>query len=140
MIKEILLGKLSCFPEPRTNKSKTKAELGLSNYATKSHLKNATGVDTSQFAKNADLAGLKSEADKLDVDELKNVPNGLNSLKSKVDKLDVDKLKRVLVDLKKLNDEVDNDNVKTTVYDELVKKVNSINTSRPVKKAGYDNT
>ena len=137
MIKEILLGKLSYFPEPRTNKIKTKAELGLSNYATKSHLKNATGVDTSQFAKNADLAGLKSEADKLDVDELKNVPNGLNSLKSKVD---VDKLKRVPVDLKNLNDEVDNDNVKATVYDELVKKLNSINTSRPVKKAGYDNT
>ena len=35
--------------------------------------KNATGVDTSSFAKNADLAILKSDADKLDIDKLRNV-------------------------------------------------------------------
>ena len=37
-----------------------KVELNLSNYATKADLKNATGVDTSQFAKKVDLANLKS--------------------------------------------------------------------------------
>ena len=31
----------------------------MSNYATKKDLKNATGVDTSDFAKNIDLANLK---------------------------------------------------------------------------------
>ena len=39
-----------------------------------------------------DLANLKSNADKLDIDKLKNVPTNLSNLKSKVDKLYVDKL------------------------------------------------
>ena len=68
-----------------------KIELNVSNYATKSDLKNATGVDTSKFAKKVDLASLKSSIDKLDIDKLKNVPTSLSNLKSKLDKLDVDK-------------------------------------------------
>ena len=36
-----------------------KYELDLSNYATKADLKDATGVDTSEFAKKVDLANLK---------------------------------------------------------------------------------
>ena len=51
-----------------------KVELDLSNYATKADLKNATGVDTSDFAKKTDLAYLKSNVGKLDIDSLKNVP------------------------------------------------------------------
>ena len=69
-----------------------KVELDLSNYVTKADLKNATGVDTSKFAKKVDLATLKFNVDKLDIDKLKNVSTNLNNLKSKVDKLDVDKL------------------------------------------------
>ena len=61
---------------------------------------------------------------------MKNVQSGLNSLKSKVDDLDVRKLKTVPVDLKKLSDIIDNDVVKKTVYDQLLKKVNAIDTSR----------
>ena len=68
-----------------------KIELNVSKYATKSDLKNATGVDTSKFAKKVDLASLKSFIDKLDIDKLKNVPTSLSNLKSKLDKLDVDK-------------------------------------------------
>ena len=68
-----------------------KIELNVSNYATKSDLKNATGVDTSKLAKKVDLASLKSFIDKLDIDKLKNVPTSLSNLKSKLDKLDVDK-------------------------------------------------
>ena len=45
-----------------------KVELDLSNYATKTDLQNATGVDASDFAKNVDLATLKSNLDKLDFD------------------------------------------------------------------------
>ena len=41
--------------------------------------------------KTADLTSLKSDADKLGVDKLKNVASSLSNLKSKVDKLDVDK-------------------------------------------------
>ena len=65
---------MSYFPEPYTgSKNKIKVELDLSYYATKSNLKNATGVDTSDFAKKADLASLKSDIDALDIDKLKNV-------------------------------------------------------------------
>ena len=46
-------------------------KLDLSNYAIKSDLKNATGIDTSSFAKKFDLASLKSSVDKLDIDKLK---------------------------------------------------------------------
>ena len=40
-----------------------KAELDLSNYATKTDFKNATGFDTSSFTKKTDLANLKSDVD-----------------------------------------------------------------------------
>ena len=55
------------------------------------------------------LANLKSNIDKLDIDELKNVPS---HLKSKIDKLDVDKLLPVTIDLSKLSDVVGNDVLK----------------------------
>ena len=60
-------------------------ELDLSNYATKADLKSDTGADTSNFAKNVDLASLKSNVDRLDTDKLKNVPSNINNLKSKID-------------------------------------------------------
>ena len=80
----------------------------LSNCATKTDLKNVTHVDTSSFALVSNLASLKAEVDKLDID--KSVP--------------------VPVDLSKPSDVVKNDVVKKTVYDKLVAKVNSIDTSR----------
>ena len=43
-------------------------------------------MDTSKFAKKVNLASLRYDVDKLDIEKLKNVPTGLNSLKSKVDK------------------------------------------------------
>ena len=59
-----------------------KAELDLSNYATKANLKNATVVDTSKFAKKVDLAILKSEIDKLD--KLETTPVDLIKLRDLV--------------------------------------------------------
>ena len=53
-------------------------------YATKADFKTATGVDTSKFAKKVDLANLKSNKEKLDIDKLKNVPTNLSNLKNKV--------------------------------------------------------
>ena len=64
------------------------------------------------FVKNTDLAYLKSDVNKLDIDKLKNVPNNLSNFRSKVDKLDVENLVPVPVDLCKLNDVVKNDVVK----------------------------
>ena len=96
--------------EPKYLGGKVKVELDLSNYLTKD-LKNATGADTSKV----DLANLKSDVGKCDIDKLKNLPTSLNNLKSKVDKLDVDELVPVLVDLSKLSNVVKNDIVKKDV-------------------------
>ena len=97
---------------PKSSEGREKVELDLSNYATKADLKNVTGVDTPKFVKKVDLANLKSDVDKLDIDKLKNAPTNLSNLKSKVDKLDVDKLVPVPVDLSKLSDVVKNDVVR----------------------------
>ena len=66
-----------------------KVELDLSNIATKADLKNAIGVDTLEIAKKTDLANLKSDVDRLDMDKLKNVPSNISNLKSKVGKFNV---------------------------------------------------
>ena len=84
----------------------------MSNYATKYDLKNATCVNTSDFAKKIHLATLKSNFVKLDSDKLEKVTIYLSSLKSVVDKLDIDKLETSPVDLSKLNDVVKNNIVK----------------------------
>ena len=39
------------FPKTKCSGANVKVELDLSNYATKADLRNATGVDTSHFAK-----------------------------------------------------------------------------------------
>ena len=91
-------------------------KVDLSNYATKTDLKSMTHVDTSSFALKPNLANLKTEVDKLDIDKLAPVP----------------------VDLSKLNDVIKNDVVKKTVYDKLVAKVNGIDTSDFVLKTKYN--
>ena len=73
-------------------------KVDLSNYATKSNLKNATGTDTYKLAASFDIVSLKTEVDKLDFDKLKSVPTNLSNLKSKVDKLDIVKLETTLLD------------------------------------------
>ena len=59
------------FLEPQFSEGKMKLELDLSNYTTKTDLKNETGNDTSKFVKKIDLESLKSHADKLDNDKQK---------------------------------------------------------------------
>ena len=56
----------------------------LSNYATKSDLKNVTHVDTSSFASKTNLAILKNEFDELDIDKLVPVPTDLSKLNNVV--------------------------------------------------------
>ena len=80
------------FPEPTILGERVKVELDLSNHSKKADSKNATGVDTSKFAKKVDSANLKSNVDKLDIHKLKNVPSHLGNLKSKVDKLMLKKM------------------------------------------------
>ena len=83
----------------------------LSNYATKTDLKNVSHVDVSSFALKSNLVSLKTEVDKLDIDKLVSIP----------------------VDLSKLLDVVKNV-VKNTEYNKLVTKVDNIDTTNFVKK------
>ena len=117
------------FPKPKLLGANVKMELDLSNFVAKADLKNVAGVNRSYFARITDLTNLKSDVDKLDIDELKNVPRGLNSLKSTFYKLDIGKLENTPLDLSNLSYVVKNDVVKNTQYDEFVKKVNNISTT-----------
>ena len=55
-------------------------KVDLSNYATKTDIKNILHVDTSSFALKSNLASLKTEVDKLDIDKLLPVPVDLSKL------------------------------------------------------------
>ena len=55
-------------------------KVDLSNYATKADVKNISHVDTSSFALKTNLANLKTEVDKLDIDKLMTVPVDLSKL------------------------------------------------------------
>ena len=55
-------------------------KVDLSNYATKADIKNISHVDTSSFALKTNLANLKTEVDKLDIDKLVPVPVDLSKL------------------------------------------------------------
>ena len=72
----------------------------MSNYTTKTDLENAAGIDTSNSALKSNLASLKAEVDKIDVDKLNTAP----------------------VDLSKVSNVVNNDVVKKTAYDKLFAK------------------
>ena len=61
------------FSEPKSLGGRVKVELDLSDYATQTYLKNATGVDTSKFAKKVDLANLKSNVENSNIDRIKNI-------------------------------------------------------------------
>ena len=67
LIKRYCYIKTSYFPLNTHSKNKAEVELDLSIYAAKSDLKDATGVDTSEFAKKDDLANSKSKVDNLDI-------------------------------------------------------------------------
>ena len=96
----------------RSFEGNTNVKFDVSNYVTKTVV---THVDTSSFAVKTNLASLKTEVDKLDIDKLVQVP----------------------VDLSKLSDVVKNDVVKKAVYNKLVAKVNNIDTSGFVLKTKY---
>ena len=73
------------FPKPYDHfRGSIRVELYLSNYATKTDLKGARGVDTSNLAANSDLSKLIAEGHKTDVDKLKTVPVNLNKLSNVV--------------------------------------------------------
>ena len=91
-------------------------KVDLSNYATKTDLKNTSHIDVSSYALKSNLTNLKTEVDKLDIDKLTPVPT----------------------DLAKLSNVVKNDVVKKTDYDKLVNKVNGIDNTNFVSRTKYE--
>ena len=72
------------YPPYKCSNNNIKVELDLTNYATKTDLKNITHTDISSFASKTNLAALKTEVDKIDVDKLKTVPDDLAKLSNVV--------------------------------------------------------
>ena len=106
------------FPKPFNSHfgDSLKVKIDLSNYATKTDIKNISHVDTSSFALKTNLASLKTEVDELDIDKLKPLPD------------DVSTLSNVVI----------NEVVKKAIYNKLVIKVDNINTSNFVLKTKYN--
>ena len=90
--------KMSYYPPYKSSSNNVKVELDITNYATKTDLKNITHVDVSSFASKTNLAALKTEVDKIDTDKLKTPPT----------------------DLAKLTNPIENDVVKKTDYNTKV--------------------
>ena len=93
--------KMSYYPPYKSSSNNAKVELDLTNYATKTDLKNITHVDVSSFASKTNLAALKTEVDKIDTDKLKTAPT----------------------DFAKLTNAIENDVVKKTDYNTKVTSI-----------------
>ena len=76
---------MSYYPPYKSSSNNVKVELDLTNYATKTDLKNITHVDVSSFASKTNLAALKTEVDKIDADNLKTTPTDLAKLSNAVE-------------------------------------------------------
>ena len=76
---------MSYYPPYKSSGNNVKVELDLTNYATKTDLKNITHVDASSFASKTNLAALKTEVDKIDTDKLKTAPADLAKLTNAIE-------------------------------------------------------
>ena len=74
--------KMSYYPPYKSSSNNIKVELDLTNYATKN---NITHIDVSSFASKTNLAVLKTEVDKIDIDKLKTAPVDLAKLTNAVE-------------------------------------------------------
>ena len=92
---------MSYYPPYKSSSNNAKVELDLTNYATKTDLKNITHVDVSSFPSKTNLAALKTEVDKIDTDKLQTAPT----------------------DLAKLTNAIENDVVKKTDYNTKVTSI-----------------
>ena len=101
------------FPEPyELFGGDINVKVDSSSYATKTDLRNISHVDVSSFALKSNLASLKTEVDRFDIDKLTPVPK----------------------DLAKLSNVVKNDVIKKTKYNKLVTEINNIDTTNFAQK------
>ena len=75
----------ACYPPYKNSSNNIKVKLDLTNYATKTDLKNISHVDVSSFASKTNLAALKTEVDKIDADKLKATPTDLAKLTNPIE-------------------------------------------------------
>ena len=122
------------YPPYKSSSNNIKAELDLSNYATKKDINDITHVDVSGFASKTNSAALKNEVDKIDVDKLKTTPADLAKL-SNVVKNDV--VKKTDCNTKVTSIESQIAGVTKNTLDNLghIEKLNAIDTSSFVLKA-----
>ena len=106
---------MSYYPPYKSSINNIKVELDLSSYATKDDVKNITHVDASSYATKTNLAALKTEVDKIDVDKSKTVPD----------------------DLAKLSNVFKNEIFKKPAYNTLKNKVDAIDTSKFVSRTKF---
>ena len=92
---------MNYYPPYKSSSNNVNIELNLTNYATKTDLKNIMHVDVSSFASKTNSAALKTEIDKIDADKLRATP----------------------VDLAKLTNAVENHVVKKTDYNTKVTSI-----------------
>ena len=79
LIKKTLYKMSQYFPKPyEPFGGDINVKVDLSNYATKADIKNISHVDTSSFVLKTNLANLKTEVDKLDIEKLVPAPTDLS--------------------------------------------------------------
>ena len=123
------------YPPYESSSNNIKVKLDLTNYATKTDLKNITHTDVSRFASKTNLSALKTEVDKIYVDKLKTVPDDLaqlsNVVKNEVVKKtdfsadDYVKKTKFSGDINSLDDKIDK-------VEKIIPDVSSLETKRNV--------
>ena len=123
------------YPQYKSSSNNIKVKLDLTNYATKTDLKNITHTDVSSFASKTNLSALKTKVDRIDVDKLKTVPDDLaklsNVVKNEVVKKtdfsadDYVKKKKISGDINSLDDKIDK-------VEKKIPDVSSLGTKRNV--------
>ena len=120
----------------------------MSNYATKTDLKNVTHVDVSSLTSKTNLASLKTEVDKLGIPKLSTVPADLAKLKNKVANDLVEETDFNALEKKVTDNKTGQENLETTVQNNqftpeisinnLKTKVDGIDLTKYVKKTDCD--
>ena len=127
---------MSYYPPYKSSSNNIKVELDLTNYVTKTVLQNITHVDVSSFTSKTNLAALKTEVDKVDVDKLKTTPTDLAKL-SNVVKNEV--VKKTDYNAKVTSIEGQIAGITKNTIDNLadIKKLKAVNTSNFVTRTKF---
>ena len=129
-------------PKPYEAFGGINAKVALSNYSTKADIRNISHVDTSSFALKANLANLKTELDKLDIDQLVPVPDDVSKLSNV---LTNEVLKKTdynakITEIENKISDISNLVTKTalTSIENKIPNIGGLDISTLIKNSGYD--